>query len=239
MWWCVKVCGPRVMGEKAQGRTRRHTCTRWPVPGGLQTQGLEEGPPGQSHDSSATVLMGAFDPTTHHSCCAPVNTRQVFCQQHARQASQPLVSGAAQQASSPPTSRSAHATCCAAHIHAHTPPPSCPRALHRTCCAAHIHASVCICKHTHPPHCPTALHCTCHVAHIHAHTHIPSTAPAMLRAHTPYTQPHSPTALYCTCHAARTHPTHTPHCPTTLHHTAIRLTLTTMPSRGPSVYSKT
>lgn len=206
------------------------------MPGGLQTQGLEEGPPGQSHDSSATVLMGAFDPTTHHSCCAPVNTRQVFCQQHARQASQPLVSGAAQQASSPPTSRSAHATRCAAHIHAHTPPPSCPRALHRTCCAAHIHASVCICKHTHPPHCPqrSTAPAMLHTS-MHTHTYPPPHLPCCAHTH----PTHSPTALYCTCHAARTHPTHTPHCPTTLHHTAIRLTLTTMPSRGPSVYSKT
>ena len=195
MWWCVKVCGPRVMGEKAQGRTRRHTCTRWPVPGGLQTRGPEEGPPGQSHDSSATVLMGASDPTTHHSYCASVNTRQVFCQQHARQA---LAASCfwGSTAGLFPTNlrkRACHLPCCS-HPRTHTPsklPQSPP--LHLLCC-------------THPR------------KRVHMQTHTPSTLPHSAPLHLPCcTHPCTHThTLHRTCYAARTHTLHTaplPHSP--------------------------
>lgn len=140
--------------------------------------------PQASPNSSATVLRGSSDPTTHHSYCVSANMRHVFCQHHARQSLTASCFWAAQQASSPPNSRSVHTTCRAAHIHTHTHPLQAAPELSTTPAVLHTSTQVCAYAHTHPTHSPTALHCTCHVAHIHAHTH----------TH----MPHCPTALHHT-----------------------------------------
>ena len=217
MWWCVKVCGPRVMGGRLKVGLG-HT----PASGDLCLAACRHGARRKTHQARPTTALqqpceGDFWP--HHTSqplCICEHDASVLSAPH--KTVPPSLLSLGQHSRPPPRhlKKPAHHLLCCTHPRTHTPsktapqPSTSPAVLHRS-------THVCAYAHTHTLH-TAVLHTSMHVC-AYAHTHTlqavpqPSTAPAVLHTHTH---------------------THTLRCPPAIPHTAIRLTLTTMPSWGSS-----